>query len=46
MMNAQNIYLNSELNKIIYMKISEKVKHLLNKVYELLKSEAVNKSVK
>ena len=38
MMNVQNIYLNSKLNKIIYMNVSERVKHLSDEVCKLLKS--------
>ena len=39
-MNVQNIYLNSELNKIIYMKVPEEVEHLpsQNLICKLLKS--------
>src|SRR5438046_608646 len=38
MMDAQNAYLNSELDKEIYMDVSEEVEHLSGQVCELLKS--------
>ena len=38
MMNAQNAYLNSRLDKMIYMNIPESVEHLSGQVCELLKS--------
>src|SRR5205809_630275 len=38
MMNAQNAYLNLELDKKIYMKVPERVNHLPDQVCELLKS--------
>src|SRR5947207_9228384 len=38
MMNAQNAYLNSKLDKVIYMDIPESVEHLPGQVCELLRS--------
>ena len=38
MMNVQNVYLNSELDKEIYMKVLKRMNHLFNQICELLKS--------
>src|SRR5438477_9187405 len=38
MMDAQNAYLNSKLDKVIYMDVPESVEHLPGQVCELLRS--------